>query len=403
MPDDPRLIFLNNRKINPIFAIIESAWVLAGGNELTPLIKELPHFSTYSDDGETLNGAYGNRLRSFFGFDQLNVAIEALKNDCVSRRVVLTMFSPSDLKVNSLDVPCNTEIYLKIINGALDITILNRSNDLYLGLPYNVFVFGILQKYISLQLGIKIGIQRHFSDSLHLYEKNIDEANDIINFNNINNVSFVSSNFDWGYSDAILNNIQEILNNDYNAISDPCLASFLKNFNRVNRLLKSESKDFVFSNNFYGFLAYQCFSPIGYGADSNEYFEKLRRLMMASSIEYKFKQLSVSSSENIAQNIIKLANQLKGQFHVLKKTVDSNAGPLGFKSHENEELSLRILLLCLVWTTLDPLTANSSIGTIQKDEIKAAASLLDVPLSELGPLTLFENELFLALSKLLID
>jgi thymidylate synthase len=197
MPDDPRLIFLNHRKINPIFAIIEGVWVLAGSNKLAPLLNELPNFGAYSDDGETLNGAYGDRLRNYFGFDQINVAIDALKNDYFTRRVVLTLFSPSDLKINSLDIPCNTEIYLKITNNAVDITVLNRSNDLYLGLPYNVFVFGLLQKYVSLKLNLSIGIQRHFTDSLHIYEKNIDATKLIVKSNNIEAVSVISNNFNW--------------------------------------------------------------------------------------------------------------------------------------------------------------------------------------------------------------
>lgn len=142
--NDPRLIFLSSRKINPVFAIVEGAWVLRGDNRLAPLQNEISDYAKFSDDGETLFGAYGFRLRKKFGLDQLREAINLLKNDPETRRVVLSMYSPDDLTIISKDIPCNTSFFLKIVDGALDITVINRSNDLYLGIPYNIFVFGLL-------------------------------------------------------------------------------------------------------------------------------------------------------------------------------------------------------------------------------------------------------------------
>ena len=136
---DPRLVFLNHRKLNPVFAVVEGAWMLSGSNKLIPLENELPNFRSYSDDGETLNGAYGARLQYFFGINQISSAVELLKADHNTRRVVLTIYSPLDLIKDSKDIPCNTTVYLKICNESLDITVLNRSNDLYLGRIYFKF------------------------------------------------------------------------------------------------------------------------------------------------------------------------------------------------------------------------------------------------------------------------
>ena len=93
------------------------------------------------------------------------------------------MYSPDDLNKNSKDIPCNTTIYLKIKDNKLDITILNRSNDLYLGVPYNVFVFYLLQLYIAEKVNSDIGTQTHFTDSLHLYTKDLEKVEKIINSN----------------------------------------------------------------------------------------------------------------------------------------------------------------------------------------------------------------------------
>jgi thymidylate synthase len=400
-PNDPRIIFLNHRKLNPVFAIIEGSWILSGSNKLEPLLDELPIFSEYSDDGETLNGAYGYRLRSFFGFDQINTAIKLLKNDSNTRRVVMTMYSPSDLKSSSLDIPCNISVCIKINSGSVDITVLNRSNDLYLGLPYNIFIFGLIQKYFSIKLGLRIGVQRHFTDSLHLYEKNIDQAKIIIDTNNPDSVSIVSNKFDFEYSASILKNCLEILSKNYDAINDQQLSVFLKSYNRESRQHNNSFESRHFLSGFYGLLACQCFPYLGCGRNDNMFFESLRRLMMPSEIKQLFEQLSTSSGHDIAQNIMRLTENIKGKFSVFREILDKQSGPFGYKNYDDEEQAFRVLLLCLVWTTLDPFTANTPIGAIQKKEIENAALLLDVPTSELGPLCLVENELFSALSDIL--
>lgn len=400
-PNDPRIIFLNNRKLNPVFAIIEGAWILSGSNKLKPLLEELPIFAEYSDNGETLNGAYGYRLRSFFGFDQINTAIELLQNDSNTRRVVMTMYSPSDLKSSSLDIPCNTSVCIKTNSGSVDITVINRSNDLYLGLPYNIFIFGLIQKYFSIKLGLRIGVQRHFTDSLHLYEKNIEQARMIVDTNNPDTVSIVSNKFDFEYSASILKYCLEILSKNYDAINDQQLSTFLKSYNRENRQHDNSFESRQFLNGIYGFLAGQCFPRLGYGRNDNMFFESLRRLMMPSEIKQLFEKLCTSSGRDIAQNIIRLTENLKGNFSVFREILDKQSGPFGYKNYDDEELALRVLLLCLVWTTLDPYTANTPTGAIQKKEIENAALLLNVPTSELGPLCLVENELFSALSDML--
>ena len=182
--EDSRLTYLIGRNLNPFFALAEFAWLINGSNALKPLQFFIKAYGQFSDDGETLNGAYGFRLRHYFGCDQIEACIQLLRNDPTSRRVVLTLWSADDLAANSKDLPCNTAVYLKIRNEALDVTVLNRSNDLYLGVPYDILVFYLLQLYIADRIGSKAGVQRHFVDSFHLYEANFADVQNILNSNN---------------------------------------------------------------------------------------------------------------------------------------------------------------------------------------------------------------------------
>lgn len=187
-PQD-QLLTLKNRGYNPYFAIIEAAWIIHGSNQLAPLESVISDYSKYSDDGITLNGAYGFRMRNYFGEDQLKQAITLLKKEPNTRRAVITLYAPNDLIKNSKDIPCNTTIYIKIRDEKLDLTVLNRSNDLFLGIPYNVFVFNCLQKYIANQLELKPGVQRHFTDSLHLYRENFERVKNVIQKNSKEEIS----------------------------------------------------------------------------------------------------------------------------------------------------------------------------------------------------------------------
>lgn len=92
----------------------------------------------------------------------------------------MCIWSIEDLGRVSADIPCNVFVNLKIRAGRVDISVANRSNDSFLGIPYNVLQFNCLQKYIAGRLGLKAGRQVHFIDSLHLYEKDLPPVQRIV-------------------------------------------------------------------------------------------------------------------------------------------------------------------------------------------------------------------------------
>ncbi len=228
-PEKLNFLTLKNRALNPFFAIAEAAWVIGGENRLDILNYYLKSYNDFSDDGLTLNGAYGFRLRQHFGFDQIKIAINELKESPNSRRCVLNMYSPNDLKNNkSKDIPCNTSIMLKLRNGALDITITNRSNDIYWGIPYNLFVFQTLHCYLAKEIGVKLGYQRHFTDSLHLYERDVKEINNILESNKLEKNILKPENLEL--IDMILNEVKNINNRSFNSIKESSLRETMNIF-----------------------------------------------------------------------------------------------------------------------------------------------------------------------------
>lgn len=173
-----RVLFSAVRDANPFFHFFESLWMLAGWNELEFLTFFNKRMAQFSDDGQTLHGAYGFRWREWFGFDQITEVIKLLQRDKDSRRGVVAMWSPNgDLVasegaggIDSKDVPCNTHLYFKVRRGSLHMTICNRSNDMIWGAyGANAVHMSMLHEYVADKLSVRVGVMRQISDSLHVY------------------------------------------------------------------------------------------------------------------------------------------------------------------------------------------------------------------------------------------
>lgn len=176
---DPRQRWITSRRpqINPAFAIAELVWILRGREDSAFLNFWNSQLHKFSGNGPKYDGAYGYRLRQQFGTDQLERAYLALRGCPESRQVVLQIWDPErDMpdalgRPASADVPCNVCSMLKIRNGRLEWTQILRSNDLFLGVPYNFIQFTSLQEIMAGWLGVDTGHYVQFSDSLHVYQR----------------------------------------------------------------------------------------------------------------------------------------------------------------------------------------------------------------------------------------
>jgi len=186
-----RVIFWPERDANPIFHAYEMLWMLAGRQDVAGVAHYVKRMATFSDDTQTLNGAYGFRWRHHFGYDQLDLIVENLKKNPNDRRQVLAMWDAtssydfeqlSDLQnQNSKDLPCNTHAYVAINpDGRLELTVINRSNDLVWGLlGANCVHFSWLQEYLAARIGVPMGSMFTLTNNLHGYLETIEPLRDL--------------------------------------------------------------------------------------------------------------------------------------------------------------------------------------------------------------------------------
>lgn len=173
-----RVLFWPARDANPIFHLMESLWMLAGRDDVAFVEYFNSRMRSFSDDGVVLNGAYGHRWRNRFGRDQLATLIEHLRAQPDTRRAVLTMWGVEEdlMKVDtSKDVCCNTQCFFELQGGKLNMTVLNRSNDMIWGAyGANAVHFSVLQEFVAAAIDAPVGLYRQFSHNLHMYTELYD-------------------------------------------------------------------------------------------------------------------------------------------------------------------------------------------------------------------------------------
>ena len=171
---------LTAKKIYFNHAITELLWILQGRTDIAYLHK---HGVTYWDndfnksnktDG-TLGPIYGKQLRDFNGVDQLEYILKQIKEQPSSRRIMASLWNPNDLNDMALP-PCHYGFQIYINNNKLSLSWNQRSVDVFLGLPYDIAMYGLLLLMLAKGNGYKPGQLIGQLGDCHLYNNHLDQA-----------------------------------------------------------------------------------------------------------------------------------------------------------------------------------------------------------------------------------
>lgn len=158
----------------------ELFWYLAKTNDVNFISHYLSRYRDESDDGRVVYGGYGPRFFAMDGrHDQIRNVITLLKKQQDSRRAVIQLFDAADIDhttVRHKEIPCTCTLQFMVRQKRLHMFTNMRSNDAFVGLPHDVFVFTMLQEIVARSLGLELGKYKHFAASLHLYKKDAEGA-----------------------------------------------------------------------------------------------------------------------------------------------------------------------------------------------------------------------------------
>lgn len=165
---------LEGRSLREFIGAAECLQLVGQTTDPELMVDQVHKFADYQDDG-LFHGAYGPRV-----YGQFAKVVDLLLEDPSSRQAVLTIYdSRQDLNADRRDIPCTLSIQFFVRDDTLCARTSMRSNDVFLGLPYDLVQFIGLQGAVAAALGLQVGWYSHTVGSLHLYLRDVEKAGQI--------------------------------------------------------------------------------------------------------------------------------------------------------------------------------------------------------------------------------
>lgn len=173
------ICYHQDRKLSYKFMAAEAYWITSGSMFTEDIVPYNSHIAKFSDDDYIFNGAYGPKF-----INQLQFVVNQLRKDCDTRQAVMTIWiqNPIDTK----DYACTLSLQFMIRDGRLNTIVNMRSNDLWLGRPYDMFNFTIMSLRVLTYLNegydctygelTRLGTLYLNAGSTHLYDQNVEEG-----------------------------------------------------------------------------------------------------------------------------------------------------------------------------------------------------------------------------------
>ncbi len=164
-----------DRGANPVYAAAELLWYLSWTNDGEQIAAYAPSYRSYLNSNGVANGAYGHRWK-----DQFPPLLKMLEQEPWTRQAVMGAWNHSDIESPATpDCPCTLTLQFLLRDDRLNLVTTMRSNDLWLGFPYDVWCFTSIQKLVAQHLSVELGWYQHQVGSLHLYDKDSKRVNSL--------------------------------------------------------------------------------------------------------------------------------------------------------------------------------------------------------------------------------
>ena len=171
---------LTGKKISFNAAKTELLWILQGRTDLKYLEDNgvkywRPDYERSGRTDETLGPVYGKQWRNFNGVDQLKNLVYSIITNPYSRRLMVSAWAPHEMKDMVLP-PCHYAFQVYINDGVMDLMWQQRSADVFLGLPYDITMYGLLLEMLAKGAGLKAGQLIGQLGDCHLYNNHLEQA-----------------------------------------------------------------------------------------------------------------------------------------------------------------------------------------------------------------------------------
>ena len=185
---------VTTKKLHLRSIIHELLWFLSGDTNIRYLKENgVSIWDEWADENGDLGPVYGRQWRHFpklapsgqdadgrplffaAHVDQIAHLVQAIRQTPDSRRLIVSAWNPGDVPDMALP-PCHTLWQVRILAGKLHLQLYQRSADMFLGVPFNIASYALLQVMLAHVTGYEPGDFVHSIGDAHIYSNHLDQV-----------------------------------------------------------------------------------------------------------------------------------------------------------------------------------------------------------------------------------
>ena len=172
---------LTTKKLHLKSIIHELLWFIKGDTNVKYLQENgVKIWDAWADENGELGPVYGKQWRNWIkpngkSVDQLMRAIDLIKNNPDSRRIIINSWNAGELDEMAL-TPCHCLFQFYVADGKLSCQLYQRSADTFLGVPFNIASYALFTMMVAQVCNLQVGEFIHSFGDVHLYTNHIEQA-----------------------------------------------------------------------------------------------------------------------------------------------------------------------------------------------------------------------------------
>ena len=172
---------VTTKKVHLKSIIYELLWFLKGDTNVQYLKEHgVSIWDEWADEHGNLGPVYGAQWRSWRGadgkvVDQISEVIDQIKKNPDSRRLMVSAWNVSEIPNMAL-APCHAMFQFYVADGKLSLQLYQRSADVFLGVPFNIASYALLQMTVAQVCGLQLGDFVHTFGDVHIYNNHFEQV-----------------------------------------------------------------------------------------------------------------------------------------------------------------------------------------------------------------------------------
>lgn len=151
--------------------------------QMAEFVEKIKADVNFAKEFGSLGPIYGYQWRSWPApngrhIDQLQQAVDQIKNDPNSRRMIVSAWNVADIEEMAKAglPPCHCLFQFYVANGKLSCQLYQRSADVFLGVPFNIASYSLLTMMVAQITGTEVGEFVHTLGDTHIYSNHFDQV-----------------------------------------------------------------------------------------------------------------------------------------------------------------------------------------------------------------------------------